>query len=82
MGQASLMRLDQQRGLTHLIDSVEPRSSFSLGRWKSRVSERLAYVRFCRTFSPDVLRSHSSRRRVWGGASKEVSHPQPRRKKS
>jgi len=37
------------------INSVEPRSSVSLRRWKLRVSERLADVRFCRTFSPDVL---------------------------
>jgi len=30
-------------------------SSVSLRRWKSRVSKRRADVRFCRTFSPDVL---------------------------
>ena len=39
------------------INSVESRCSVSLRRWDLRVSERLAYVRFCRTFSADVLTS-------------------------
>jgi len=36
------------------MNSVEPHSCVSLRRWNLRVSERLAYVGFCRTFSADV----------------------------
>jgi len=53
----SWKRLTRRGWAKHIvtIDSVEPRRSVSLRRWKLRLSERLAYVRFCQTFSPDVL---------------------------